>query len=72
MLGTLNASQKQDLKKYVQSLLYAYNSTPHESTNVAQFELMFGRKPKLPIDSMFERVTEEEGTTKGINEYIED
>ncbi|XP_060594144.1 uncharacterized protein LOC132748508 [Ruditapes philippinarum] len=72
MLGTLNASQKQDWKKYVPSLVYAYNSTPHESTNVSPFELMFGRKPKLPIDSMFEQVTEEEETTKSVNEYIED
>lgn len=54
MLGTLEPEQKCDWKKYVTNLVYAYNATPHESTKVAPFELMFGRKPRLPIDSVFQ------------------
>lgn len=37
MLGTLENTQKHNWKKYVPSLVYAYNCTPHESTNVAPF-----------------------------------
>ncbi len=54
MLGTLEQTQKSDWKRYLPSLVYAYNCTRHETTKVSPFELMFGRKPKLPIDSVFE------------------
>ena len=47
MLGTLENSQKSDWKKYVNFLVYSYNCTPHESTRVSPFELMFGRTQKL-------------------------
>ena len=71
MLGTLENSQKLDWKRYVNHLVYCYNSTPHESTRVSPFELMFGRKPKLPVDSMFERAVEKTAS-KTTREYIED
>lgn len=68
MIGTLKPDQKQDWKKYLPSLVFAYNSTKHESTKFSSFELMFGRKPKLPIDSMFESAMEEPNNT----EYLQD
>ena len=71
MLGTLENSQKKDWKKYVPSLVYAYNCTPHETTKVAPFERMFGRKPKLPIDSVFQTDTER-ALPKDTNEYLKD
>ena len=52
-------------------MVYCYNCTPHESTRVSPFELMFGRKPKLPVDSMFERAVEKTAS-KTTREYIED
>ena len=55
MLGTLENSEKQNWKKYVNSLVYSYNCIPHESTKLSPFELMFGRKPKLFIDAVFEK-----------------
>ena len=69
MLGTLNCDQKQDWKKYVSSLVYFYNCTPHESTKFTPYELMFGRKPKLPIDLEYENVREE-NQSKSTKEYI--
>jgi len=71
MLGTLEEDQKRDWKKYVNSLVYAYNCTPHEATRVSPYELMFGRKPNLPIDTMFEKA-KDESTNKSTQEYIED
>ncbi|XP_060603470.1 ESF1 homolog [Ruditapes philippinarum] len=71
MLGTLETSQKTDWKKHIPSLVYAYNSTPHETTKISPYELMFGRKAKLPIDSVFAQATEET-TSKTPTEYIDD
>jgi transposase InsO family protein len=57
MLGTLEKEKKHDWKSHIESLVYAYNAIPHESTGVSPFELMFGRKPVLPVDLMFEKET---------------
>jgi len=31
-----------------------YNCTPHETTKISPFELMFEPKSKLPIDAVFQ------------------
>ena len=73
MLGTLETSQKTDWKKHIPSLVYAYNSTPHESTKISPYELMFGRKAKLPIDAVFQQATDEITQTETSHtEYIEE
>ena len=71
MLGTLETEQKKDWKKYVNSLVYAYNCIPHETTRISPYELMFGRKPKLPIDATFEKARED-NVARSAHEYIED
>ena len=70
MLGTLENKQKENWKKFVTALVYAYNCTPHESTRFSPFELMFGRPGKLPIDSLFESIEETKNTTT--NDYIKE
>lgn len=71
MLGTLEKEQKTDWKHYINSLVNAYNCIPHDSTGFLPHELMFGRKPKLPIDAVFEKSREEFGN-KSTYEYMED
>ena len=58
MLGTLENEQKEDWKKYISSLVFYYNRAPHETTKISPYELMFGRRPKLPIDVQYEPVRE--------------
>ena len=50
MLGTLDPDQKSDWKKYIPSLVHAYNCTRHDSTGFSPYELMFNRQPTLPVD----------------------
>ncbi len=72
MLGTLEQAQKADWKKYLPSLVYAYNCTRHETTKISPFELMFGRKPKLPLDTMFEAAFIGTPSSKNTRDYIQD
>ena len=51
MLGILNEHQKADWKSNLSTLTHAYNVTEHESTGFSPFYLMFGRHPRLAIDS---------------------
>ena len=70
MLGTLEPDKKTDWKKYLPSLTYAYNCMQHETTKISPHELMFGGKPRLPIDSLFETPVQKEAS-KTTKDYID-
>ena len=72
MLGTLENEKKHLWKDYVKTLVYPYNCTPHEATKLSPFELMFGRKPRLPIDAAFESVQQETDQNRTTLEYVKD
>lgn len=40
----------------LKSLTFAYDCTVHETTGYASFLLLFGRVPRLPIDTIFSSV----------------
>uniref|UniRef100_A0A3B3DXT9 Gypsy retrotransposon integrase-like protein 1 n=1 Tax=Oryzias melastigma TaxID=30732 RepID=A0A3B3DXT9_ORYME len=50
MLGTLENKKKAHWREYVKPLVHAYNCTRNEVTGFTPYELMFGRKPRLPVD----------------------
>ena len=52
MLRTLDENQKHRWHEKVNKMIFAYNSTKHESTGYSPFYLLFGREPKLPIDTI--------------------
>ena len=51
MFGTLEEYQKSDWKAHVATLVHAYNATIHGTTGYSPYFLMFGRPPRLAIDS---------------------
>lgn len=69
-LGTLENSQKSDWKSYINPLVFACNCTPHDSTRVSPYELMFGRSPRLPIDTMFQNAKKQNSSTRTTRKYI--
>ena len=74
MLGCLTHEQKADWKKYVSSLVHAYNATRHDSTGYSPFFLMFGRHPRLAIDVAMGIVPKDElgvDFTRGLQERLD-
>ena len=44
------SGRKDQWDEFLDSSVFAYNTSCHESTHYSPFEVMFGRKPTLPID----------------------
>ena len=60
MLRTLEHAKKLGWKSSVSSLVHTHNCTNHDSTGFSPYEIMFGRKPKLPIYILFDLHSNEE------------
>jgi hypothetical protein len=71
MLGTLEPSMKTSWHQHVPAMTHAYNSTPHSSTGLSPFYLMFGRQPRLPIDIVF-GLERNPNSTKSHMAYVAD
>lgn len=61
LLRTLPESRKRDWCACLPQILYAYNTTPHQSTGESPYFLMFGQEPRLPVDFLLGRVEEPVG-----------
>ena len=53
MLACYVADSQKDWDKYLPKLAFAYNTAVHHTTGVTPFEVIYGRKPKLPVDLLF-------------------
>ena len=53
MLRCLSDTQKWKWKDHFNKMVFAYNCTKNDSTGFSPYELLFGRKPRLPIDIIF-------------------
>ena len=49
-IRTLHPREKRRWYFHIDSLVMAYNTTIHESTNTSPFQAMYGRQAKIPID----------------------
>lgn len=53
LLKTLSEEKKQRWTEHIQQAVWAYNCTPHTTTGLSPYYLMFGREPHLPVDTLF-------------------
>uniref|UniRef100_A0A671VB87 Gypsy retrotransposon integrase-like protein 1 n=1 Tax=Sparus aurata TaxID=8175 RepID=A0A671VB87_SPAAU len=68
LLRTLPPSRKRDRHSCLPQILYAYNTTPHQSTGESPFFLMFGREARLPVDFLLGRVQDPVDGT--VNDWV--
>ena len=54
MLKSLGDKEKKDWAKLLPKLTFAYNVAVNKTTGYSPYYLMFGRSPRLPLDSVFE------------------
>lgn len=60
MLTKYVHDKKNSWDDFIDTCVFAYNTSKHESTTFTPFELMFGRKAYLPVDVDLEKATPEQ------------
>ena len=52
LIKSLDSSRRKDWPELLPHLVSMYNSTPHRSTGLSPYLLLFGREPVLPVDQL--------------------
>ena len=63
MLVKFIQSKKSAWNSFLDTCVFAYNTSRHESTRFTPFELMFGRQATLPIDIDLRKALPEEAVS---------
>ena len=69
MIGKLDPEKHRKWPEHIGSVLIAYNATQSQMTGYSLYFLMFGRRPRLPVDLLFPTVNNREWT-RNIYEYV--
>ena len=69
LLRTLTPEEKKQWPKHLKNLLYWYNATPHATTGISPYALLFGRGAPLPIDVLNKKPSEQLQTSA--HEYLQ-
>lgn len=70
LLRAFPSSRKRDWHTCLPQVLYAYNTTPHQSTGESPYYLMFGQEPRLPVNFLLGRV--QDPLEGGIHEWVQE
>ena len=69
MIGKLDPEKRRKCPEHVGSVLIAYNATRSQVTGYSPYFLMFGWRPRLPVDLLFLTVNNREWT-RTIDKYV--
>ena len=69
MIGKLDPEKRKKWPYHIGSILIAYNATRSMVTGFSPYFLMFGRRPRLPIDLLFP-THRAQGLTRTIDDYV--
>ena len=69
MIGKLDPEKRKKWPAHIGSIIIAYNSTRSLVTGYSLYYLMFGRRPRLPIDLLFP-TCRTQMLTHTIDEYV--
>ena len=69
MIGKLDARRLKNWPEHLSAITHAYNSTRSHVTGYSPYYLMFGRRPRLPIDLLFP-TQRELPASKGVHDYV--
>ena len=72
MLSKYIKSHQKDWDQCLDFITMAYNSTPHESTGISPYKLVFGREMSFPIDIITDKVDEAPHEPKYVSEYVKE
>ena len=64
MIGKLEEDKKACWSKYLPELLLAYNATHSTVTRYSPYSLLFGRRPRIPVDYLFATLCDSPHQTK--------
>ena len=70
MIGKLDPEEKADWPMYLPALIQAYNGTWSAVTGYSPHYLMFGRRPRLPVDIYFPTIREKPETSTHVSSYV--
>ena len=71
MLSKAVMGHKDMWDQFIDSSVFAYNTSTHESTHYTPFEVMFGRRARLPIDADLESICEQLNFCQNITLFID-
>ena len=75
MIGKLGEDKKANWPSHLAEIVHAYNATHSTVTRYSPHYLMFGQRPRLPVNFYFPAVSSSEApmrdpTAKHVDEYV--